>query len=415
MLSQVVKAAVSAGERLMPKTVEKVQQAVRDAHSGGEPLVIQGGNTLSGMGHAPSRACRTLCTSALRKIHSYSFSDLTISVGAGTTLRALRSALAEHAQFIPLDAPSAQRATVGGTLAAGWLGPRRHLYGRPRDSVIGTQIVLADGTIANAGGMVVKNVTGYDMSKVYIGSFGTLGILTSVNFKTLPIPPCGRVFIARLPEQSRLRAVEAVAHLDVAPAAAFWVHGFRKAVDGEDGPDGRLFILHEGSASLIERAGRDVRTALGRAGVPETRIIDTGALGAFDRVLDACISSIGQRSITYRMSGKVDDTEARLREFYIAAHKYGLTVEALLDLMNGDLFARVSDKDARSFSERIEEFDERLHGRIARAIVVAGESPVRDALNVWGHEPPTVERMRSLKAAFDPDGLLNPGRFIAGI
>ncbi|MBV9277065.1 MAG: FAD-binding oxidoreductase [Candidatus Eremiobacteraeota bacterium] len=415
MLSQTVKAVVAGGDRIAPKTVEKLQEAIREAHVAGEALVIEGGNTLGGMGRAPSRTCRTLCTTGLRKIHSYSFADLTISVGAGMTLRALRAALSEHEQFVPLDAPCSQRATVGGTLAAGWLGPRRHLYGRPRDYVIGTQIVLADGTVANAGGMVVKNVTGYDMSKLYVGSFGTLGVLTSVNFKTLPAPPHARVFIAPLPENSRLRAIEAIAQLDVTPAAAFWVHGFRKAIDGDDGPDGRLFVFHEGSASLIERASRDVRTALGRAGVPETQIIDTGAQGAFDRVLDACVASIGQRSITYRVNGNLEDMESRLREMYVATNRSGLSAEALLDFMNGDLFMRISGKDAHAFCERIEPLDDALSARLSRMVIVAGDSPIRNVLNVWGRQPPALDRMRALKAAFDPNGTLNPGRFIGGI
>ena len=414
MLSQTAKADAAAN-RIVPKTVAKLQEAVREAHQQGVPLVIEGGNTLSGMGKAPTRAARTLCTSALRKIHAYSFADLTISVGAGITLRGLRSALAEHGQFIPLDAPCAQRATVGGTLAAGWLGPRRHLYGRPRDYVIGTQIVLADGTLAHAGGMVVKNVTGYDMSKLYIGSFGTLGILTSVNFKTLPAPQSARVFIAKLPENSRLRAINAIAQLNVPPAAALWVYGFRKAIDGEDGPDGRIFILHEGSAALIERASRDVRTALGRAGVPETQIIDTGALGAFDRILDACSATIGQRSITYRFSGNLDDAETRLRATYVATHQSGLAAESLLDLMNGDLYARISGKDAHAFCERIEALDDALHVQIPKAVVVACESPIRQVLNVWGSTPAALDRMRAVKATFDPAGTLNPGRFIGDI
>jgi len=388
---------------------------MRQAHEQGDALFIEGGGTLRGMGAAPSRAGRTVCTTALRKVHSYSFADLTVSVGAGITLRALRLALAEHGQFVPLDAPRAQHATVGGTLAAGWLGPRRHFYGRARDYVIGTQIVLADGTLANAGGMVVKNVTGYDMSKLYVGSFGTLGVLTSVNFKVLPASPCTRVFIASLPEHSRLRATDAIARLSVTPSAAFWVHGFRKVVDGEDGPDGRIFVLHEGSAALIARASRDVRTALGRAGVPETQIIDTGASSSFDRVLDACTAVIGQRSVTYRMNGSPDELEARLRSVYTAAHKSELAAESLVDLMNGDLFARISGKDAHAFSERIESFDDLLHAGAPRAVVVASDSPIRTALNVWGEPPVALERMRAVKAAFDPQGTLNPGRFVGGI
>lgn len=406
---------VSPSNRILPKTVPQLQTLVREANERGDALRIEGGNTLKGMGKPPARDGPTICTTALRAVHAYTFADLTISVAAGITVRALGSLLAERGQFVPLDAPRAHHATVGGTLAAGWLGPRRHLFGRPRDYVIGTQIVLADGTLAAAGGMVVKNVTGYDMSKLYVGSFGTLGILVGANFKTLPAPPCARVFIAKLPEQTRLRAIGAIVRLTVTPSAALWIHGFRKSIDGEDGIDGRIFLLVEGSAALVERATRDVRSALGRAGVPETQIIDTGAREAYDRVLDACIATIGERSITFRLSGTMQDSEARVRTVYETAHRHELAAETTLDVMNGDLFARISGKDARAFSQRIEALDDSLHAAFPKTIVVAGDSPIRSTLNVWGEPPGAIAQMRALKAAFDPKGTLNPGRFVGGI
>ncbi|MBV8244516.1 MAG: FAD-binding protein, partial [Candidatus Eremiobacteraeota bacterium] len=173
-----------ATKRVVPAGIADVQRIVAEANARATPVAIEGGNTLTGMG-LPGTAAFVLSTAALKRVKSYSAADLTVSVESGMTVRTLRTLLAETRQFVPIDAPRAQHATVGGTLAANWLSPRRHLYGRARDFVIGSQIVLADGTLAHAGGMVVKNVAGYDMSRLYVGSFGTLGILTSLNFKTL--------------------------------------------------------------------------------------------------------------------------------------------------------------------------------------------------------------------------------------
>ncbi len=213
----------------------------------------------------------------LNRLLAHEEHDLTCSVQAGMTLAHFSQALAQHGQFVPIDAPLRSKATVGGTLAAGWLGPRRHLYGRMRDFAIGSRVVLADGTIAAAGGMVVKNVSGYDMTKLYIGSFGTLGAIAQVNFKTLPLPAARRLLVASLPEGSRSRALAHLAALPVTPAAAICAEGFGKNVEGEDGIDGRLFLLLEGSRTFIDRATREIRSALGRAGVPGTTILDTGA------------------------------------------------------------------------------------------------------------------------------------------
>jgi glycolate oxidase FAD binding subunit len=263
--------------------------------------------------------------------------------------------------------------------------------------------------------MVVKNVSGYDMSKLYVGSFGTLGIVTQLNFKTLPLPPRRRAFIARLPENTRARAVAQIAALPITPAAAFCVEGFRKSIDGEDGIDGRLFLLLEGSEALLDRATRDLRSALGRAGVPETVIIDAGAGESFERVLDACIESIGERSITYRVLGMPDTVEKRAVELRDTANRLQLFTDVLFDIMNGDVFIRISERDSRAFAEKVEACDDEIRRLQPRSTLVAGDAPIRSSLRGWGEEPQAIEKMRAMKRQFDPGGTLNPGRFVGGI
>ncbi len=402
-------------ERIAPQTVEELAQTLAQCNRDGLAVTIEGGNTLHAMGSTPRRADLAIATAHLNQLLAHEFHDLTCSVRAGITLAHLSEKLAKHGQFVPIDAPLRRKATVGGTMAAGWLGPRRHFYGRARDFVIGSQVTLPDGTIAKAGGMVVKNVSGYDMSKLYIGSFGTLGVITQLNFKTLPVPQRRRALIAKLPEGSRPRVVPQIAALAVTPAAACCVEGFRKGIDGEDGIDGRVFILLEGSDAMLERATRDLRSALGRAGVPETIIIDAGANESLERVLDAQIASVGERSITYRSLGTPETVEQRATAMRDAANRSELFTDVLFDVMNGDVFLRVSQRDSRAFAEKIEAFDDELCALDSRRVIVAGDAPIRSSLDAWGTPPEAIEKMRAMKERFDPKATLNPGRFVGGI
>ncbi len=396
-------------------TAQSLAELLAACNREGKAVLVTGGNTLRAMGRPPTRSDVTVSTLELDAIVEDAAADLTIAVQSGVTLRALAHQLARNDTFIPFDAPRAADATVGGTLAAGWLGPRRHLYGRPRDVVIGSTIVLADGTIARAGGMVVKNVAGYDMSRLYVGSFGSLGILVQVNLKTIAAPRMSRMFLMRLPEGTRSRAIAAASALKIVPAAAFWVDGFKNAIDGEEGAEGRMLVLIEGSLTLLERATRELRSSLGRAGVPETRVVDAGARESFERVIDAYIASVGERSITYRISAFPDDAHQRTTVLHDLAQRFELRCDTIIDIMNGDVVFRISDLDAHALGAKIEMFDDALHDAEPAAIVIAGDHPNRPLLSVWGAAPPGIEQMRALKARFDPRNILNPGRFVGGL
>jgi glycolate oxidase FAD binding subunit len=398
-----------------PETIDALRAVVAQSDRAGEKIAIAGGNTLCGMGLPLDAPALMLSTLRLAGIVANERADLTIAVRAGTTLQGVNVLLAGHGQFVPFDAPQPGYATVGGTLAAGWLGPRRHRYGRLRDYVIGSTIVLADGSVARAGGMVVKNVAGYDMSRLYVGSFGTLGIVVQANFKTMPAPRHARIFLAPLPEGTRERTFAALGSLRIPPSAAFWIDGFHNAIDGEDGDEGRVVVLLEGSDALLERATRDLRSALGRAGVPETRVFDAGARESFQRIVDAYVANLGERSVTYRIASFPAQSAPRALRIHELARHYDLRTDTIVDALNGDVVLRVSDLDSRTLGGKIESFDDAIHDLEPGAQVVACEHPHRVHLNAWGEAPAALEQMRALKARFDPNRTLNPGRFVGGI
>ena len=399
-----------------PRSVAALAALHEHCTANGHAIVVFGGSTLQGIGLPPERYDLAISMDRLNRVIEHEPRDLTIAVGAGMSVHALARLLAKHGQFVPFDAPRALQATVGGTLATGWAGPRRARYGRIRDFVIGTTAVLADGTIAAAGGMVVKNVSGYDMSKLYVGSLGTLATLARVNLKTFPIAPCARVAVAPLPERTRARALDHLAHLDVPPTAVLAISGYEGDIDGADGPQGRLFILIEGSDAIVERATRAMRSALGAAGVPDTRLIDATANASFARLLDAHLAAPERPCVVYRCAHLPSDVEVQRDHLEDAARRHMLRAETIADAWNGDLTARVSsDDDSLAAVDRFIAFESALRAHAPRAMIVAGSADLRRALDPWGAPPASIVKMRALKERFDPRKTLNPGRYVGRI
>ena len=179
---------VLPGLIVAPKTAEAVAATLQWAARNRRSVVIRGGGSKVEWGARAASIDLLLDMSRLNRVLVHQPGDLTVTVEAGICLRDLNEHLAPHAQWLALDPAFADRATVGGLLATNDSGPQRHRFGTPRDLVIGIQLATTDGALSKAGGQVVKNVAGYDLSKVVSGSFGTLAAIVSATFKLAPLP-----------------------------------------------------------------------------------------------------------------------------------------------------------------------------------------------------------------------------------
>ncbi len=386
---------------------DAISTALAEASAHRRSVALRGGAVFCGM-HRRVVDADEIDLRSRRAILEYEPRDLTVAVECGLTAAQLEQTLREHRQFLPLDAPDAPQASVGGILATGWSGPRRHRYGRPRDLFIGSGFALADGTLARAGGMVVKNVAGYDLSRLFVGSMGTLAVLLRANFKTLPLPESTRIFLAALPAGTRERAFAQVRNLRPEPAAAWWVAGYEREIDGEPGDDGRIAILLECDNALLERATLDWRAAIGRAGIPETRLLDAGAHAAFTRLLDAPMRLPGIHALAYRSPSLPTQSLALADNLAEVVDRFDMRRDLLVDIMNGDVTIRAVG-DAASFHQMAGMLDDALHDRAPRARILAGGGEAHDRLDCFGLLPNALARMRALKERFDPYGILNPG------
>jgi len=203
----------------IPASAEEVAEIVRFAALERLVLIPSGARTKLRIGMPPSRYDIALDMTALNQIVHYDPGDLTLSAGAGTPIAKLNATLFERHQFLPLLVPWYSRSTIGGTIASGIDSPLRQFYGTARDFLIGAEFVAGSGALTKSGGRVVKNVTGYDLHKLLIGSLGTLAVITRLNFRTFPAPLAGsRGFVASFPDaEGALALRRAIAQSPLTP------------------------------------------------------------------------------------------------------------------------------------------------------------------------------------------------------
>jgi glycolate oxidase FAD binding subunit len=249
-----------------PGSDQEVSELVRFAAAEKLNLVPTAARTKLGMNIPLREYDLALDMTRLDRVVAYDPGDLTLSVEAGLPLRRLAGVLAEHGQFLPLAVPFEERATVGGSVASGIDSPLRQFYGTARDYVLGMEFITGDGQLVKSGGRVVKNVSGYDLHKLMIGSLGSLGVITRINFRTFPAPASARAFLVCFDSgpkamemrnriaQSPLRPLT----LEIAsPSAAELLFG--NVIPTPSKRDWVLLVTFAGSGEVVERYKRDLR------------------------------------------------------------------------------------------------------------------------------------------------------------
>ncbi|HEU5036508.1 MAG TPA: FAD-binding oxidoreductase [Nocardioides sp.] len=359
-------------ELVHPTSTAEVAEALRDAAAQGLTVVARGRNTKPGWG-LPVAADLVVDLSGMDRVLDHQAGDLIVDVQAGARLADVQAHVGTQGQRLALD-ETVPGASIGGTVATNASGPQRMIAGTARDLLIGVTVVRADGVVARAGGRVVKNVAGYDLGKLVVGSFGTLAVITEAVFRLHPEPEVRRWVVAE-PDDLHASA-HAVIHSQAVPWAVE-VDGSTLAVMVGGRPDG--------VAARVERV-RDLVGGTVSDIAPDgwgTYPWGPGEVGL---------------KVTFALSG--------LRDVLAALADAGARVRGSAGV--GVVYAALAVPDALA---GLREVAARHGGTV---VVVDAPDEVKASVDVWGPVP-ALELMRRVKAEFDPDHRLAPGRFVGGI
>ena len=415
---------------LRPKDRQATSEIMGWASSQRITVFPRGGGTQLALGNVPQEVGLVLDLSQQSRMLDYQPADLTATVEAGITLGQLQQELAEGGKFLSIEAPMAEAATIGGILAANTSGPLRYCYRQPRDWLIGISVVGSDGTETKAGGKVVKNVTGYDLNKLYTGSMGTLGVIVEATFKLSPSPTAHGAIVARFPGTSQAIAAstkllrklfrpqgiqvidgQAAQHLNIehgmlatpgaSEALAFaFFSGRPKAVQRQL-EDSTKLLMEIGSTevtTLHEAQGQSLTKSVCDLGwSPDTQPYLSIKANLPPSVLSAVIDQCLQESPLGLPPGVLADPGfGQVRLFWWAG-----SVSDWLD--DGAVLQAIL----------------KIRGIVREAggntLVEFCPLTLKKQIDVWGGQPGGMEVMHRLKQKFDPLGIMSPGRFVGKI
>lgn len=404
-----------------PAGYEEAAAALRAAATDGRRVRFRGGGTKLGWGRPVPEPDLELCTGGLNRVLEHNAGDFTAVMQAGVPLAVAQETFASAGQMLALDPPLSPwggagddaaleaadtGATIGGIVATNDSGPLRQRYGGVRDLVVGVTVVLSDGTIARAGGKVIKNVAGYDLGKLYAGAFGTLGLIAEVTVRLHPRPARTATVVARSEDPSRLAAAaSALAHAPLeADCLDLWWDasagsGAVLARFGSTDPGPRV----EEAAALVRRAGHltvDVDT-------------DDDACWEAQRTAQRADLVVKVSALPTALPAAVAATQAAGGTL-VARAGLGLAwIQLPTVAPDGECRDPGQPSDAGRAVEAVEELRRRLAP--APCVVLDAPAEVRAALDPWGGQTGSVELMRKVKERFDPAGICAPGLFVGGI
>jgi glycolate oxidase FAD binding subunit len=407
---------------VLPGTEEEISSVVKYANAEKLAIVPRGNGGMMGCGGVPRKLDIVLSMLRLDRIVDYDIANQSLSVEAGITLADVQARLADGGKgnFLPIDPPHMGKATIGGIVATNASGPKRFLYGTVRDLLLGIKAVAPNGDILSFGGKTMKNVSGYDMTKLMTGSWGTLGIITGVTTKLLPLPEASATLLASYETLSAAGPfIRKIVHSVLLPSAVDLISGKAAARLGEKA-NYLLAISLEGFAEAVDRQVAEIDAAAKKEGAFSVKVLK----GTEDRdfwtgVRDFALGVEKEFSPPVILkSNFVISRHAEMLETYEkAARAAGADAAFILRAGNGILYTYILEdaKKAGGLADLIGRLLAEAVKHEGNLVVESCPPEIKEKVGVWGRLRDDHVIMRRLKERMDPHGVLNPGRFVGGI
>jgi glycolate dehydrogenase FAD-binding subunit len=414
-----------------PGTIDEVSKVVAYASQEHRAIVPRGNGTKMEMGGVPKKIDIVLSTGRLNRITDRDCENLTLSAESGLTLGEVQQGLAKVGKgyFLPLDPPFTDKATLGGIVATNSSGPKRLLYGTARDMMIGAKAVFPNGDIVVSGGKTVKNVSGYDMCKLLIGSYGTLGILCEMTFKLLPLPEKEATLLLSFAGLENaddfvreLRGGQLIpSSLEILNAKAVQKMKYPVSIP----PNGNFLVAIgvEGVTESINRQISEMSEIGKKHGTLEALTLDAEKHQAFWVALRDFTYGVTQEypnAISLKSNFLISKSGEMLGEYEKIAQGLGIDCAFISHAGNGIMYSYLlAGKNARSKVDSYVELIEKLTAEAVKyggGLVVESSPPsIKKKVDVWGKSRSDHVVFRRLKEQIDPAGILNTGRFVGGI
>jgi len=406
---------------LAPSREEEVAAILARASEEGWPVLPAGsGSWLEGGG--PSDVSLVVTTDRMKEMYEYEPADLTFTSGAGVTLAALGEATEPHGQWLPLDPPGGREGTLGATVSLGIGGPLRHLYGTPRDHVLGLTLVSGDGRILRWGGRVVKNVAGFDVTRLTVGSWGSLGVVTSVSARLFPIPEMdvtlaipGETLETLLPF-ARVMARSSLPLAAVELLDSLRAEGMPQSDGGWESGSPALALRLLGTRAQVAEMEARILSELAHETATPIRLEGEGS-EVLHRNLSGWENGADMVLRLSLLPSELRVLLAEARELKALSEKGGLEADVRVSAHVGTGVLRVAvsglvrrDSELEPWVPVLAGLRTRLEEGGGTLTLSSGPPPLMNAVGPWGTPGGEEGLLRGLKAEFDPKGILAPGR-----